>query len=134
MSKFSLPYLQHESVPKTQFLDRVEHIPDDLQNYVIKPLFSFAGLGVLINPTKADLAAIPPEKRSQFILQEKINFESLIETPLGLTKAEVRMMYIWIDELLPVMSIVRMGRGLMMGVDHNKNMEWVGSSAALYRQ
>jgi hypothetical protein len=134
MSKFSLPFLRHESVPKTQFLDRVERIPDDLQNYVIKPLFSFAGLGVLMNPTKEHLAAIPAAKRGEYILQEKINFEPLIETPFGLTKAEVRMMYIWLDELLPVMSIVRMGRGSMMGVDHNKNMEWVGSSAALYQR
>ena len=132
MSKFSLPYLRHECVPKTQFLDRVELVPDDLQNYVIKPLFSFAGLGVLINPKKEDLAAIPPERRSDYILQEKMNFEPIIETPFGLTKAEIRIMYIWVDELLPVMSIVRMGRGLMMGVDHNKNMEWVGSSAALH--
>jgi len=129
MSKFSLPYLRHECVPKTEFLDRVGCIPGDLQNYVIKPLFSFAGLGVLINPKKEDLAAIPPEKRSEYILQQKMNFEPVIETPFGLTKAEVRMMYIWVDELLPVMSIVRMGRGMMMGVDHNKNMEWVGSSS-----
>lgn len=132
MSKFSLPYLKHECVPKTEFLDRVEHVPDDLQNYVIKPLFSFAGLGVIINPTKQDLAAIPADKRSEYILQEKINFEPVIETPFGPTKAEIRMMYIWLDELLPVMSIVRMGRGMMMGVDHNKNMEWVGSSAGFY--
>ncbi len=133
VSKFSLPFLRHECVPKTQFLDRVEHVPDDLHNYVIKPLFSFAGLGVIVNPTKEDVAAIPSDTRSQYILQEKINFEPIIETPFGPTKAEVRMMYIWLDELLPVMSIVRMGRGLMMGVDHNKNMEWVGSSAALYQ-
>ena len=132
MSKFSLPYLRHECVPKTQFLDRVERTPEDLQNYVIKPLFSFAGLGVLINPTKADLAEIPADKRSDYILQEKMNFEPVIETPFGRTKAEIRMMYVWIDEPLPVMSIVRMGRGMMMGVDHNKNMEWVGSSAAFY--
>ena len=132
MSKFSLPFLRHECVPRTQFLDRIECIPDDLQNYVVKPLFSFAGLGVLINPTKQDVAAIPSEKRSEYILQEKMNFEPVIETPFGLTKAEVRIMYIWVDELLPVMSIVRMGRGMMMGVDHNKNMEWVGSSGAFY--
>lgn len=129
MSKFSLPYLRHECVPKTQFLDRVDRVPDDLEYYVVKPLFSFAGLGVLINPRKEDIAAIPVEKRSQYILQEKMNFEPVIETPFGGTKAEIRIMYVWVDELLPVMTIVRMGRGLMMGVDHNKNMEWVGSSA-----
>ncbi len=132
MSKFSLPYLKHPCVPKTQFLDRVEHMPDDLENYVIKPLFSFAGLGVLINPRKEDLAAIPRAKREDYILQERMNFEPVIETPFGGTKAEVRVMYIWLEELLPVMTIVRMGRGLMMGVDHNKNMEWVGSAAGFY--
>jgi hypothetical protein len=132
MSKFSLPYLKHVCVPNTQFLDRVERVPDDLQNYVIKPLFSFAGLGVLINPSKQDLAAIPREKREDYILQERMNFEPVIETPFGGTKAEVRVMYIWLEELLPVMTIVRMGRGLMMGVDHNKNMEWVGSAAGFY--
>ena len=129
MSKFSLPYLKHECVPKTYFLDRMEKIPDDLGKFVIKPLFSFAGLGVVINPKKEDLAAIPEEKRSEYILQEKMSFEPVIATPFGGTKAEIRIMYIWVDELLPVMTIVRMGRGLMMGVDHNKNMEWVGSSA-----
>jgi hypothetical protein len=132
MSKFSLPFLRHKCVPKTSFLDRVERVPEDLASYVIKPLFSFAGLGVIMNPTKDDLANIPKDKRSQYILQERMQFEPVIETPFGGTKAEVRIMYIWLDELLPVMTIIRMGRGLMMGVDHNKNMEWVGSSAGFY--
>ena len=131
MSKFSLPYLRHKSVPKTYFLDRVSELPD-LEKYVLKPLFSFAGLGVLINPTKEDLAAIPNDKRGDYILQERMEFEPVIETPFGGTKAEIRIMYIWVDKLLPVLTIVRMGRGKMMGVDHNKNMEWVGSSAAFY--
>jgi hypothetical protein len=132
MSKFSLPYLQHECVPKTWFLDRMEKPPDDLDNYILKPLFSFAGLGVMFNPKKEDLAMIPQDKRSQYILQERMQFEPVIDTPHGGTKAEVRVMYIWLEELLPVMTIIRMGRGLMMGVDHNRNMEWVGSSAGLY--
>jgi hypothetical protein len=132
MSKFSLPFLHHPSVPKTWFLDRMDRLPGDLENYVVKPLFSFAGLGVLINPRKEDLAQIPQDKRSEYILQERMNFTPVIETPFGGTKAEVRIMYIWLDELQPVMSIIRMGRGLMMGVDHNRNLEWVGSSSALY--
>jgi hypothetical protein len=132
MSKFSLPYLKHECVPKTWFLDRVQEMPKDLENYVVKPLFSFAGLGVIINLKPQDLAAIPREKRSQYILQERMNFEPVVETPFGGNKMEVRVMYIWLDELLPVMTIIRMGRGLMMGVDHNRNMEWVGSSAGFY--
>ena len=132
ISKFSIPYLQHESVPKTWFLDRLPEIPADLENYALKPLYSFAGLGVVIAPTRADIAAIPAEKRADYILQERMNFEPVIETPFGRTKAEVRVMYVWPEELVPVMTIIRMGRGLMMGVDHNKNMEWVGASAGFY--
>jgi hypothetical protein len=98
----------------------------------LKPLYSFAGLGVLIAPTKEDIAAIPAERRPYYILQERLHFEPVIETPFGGTKAEVRVMYIWLEELTAVLTIIRMGRGLMMGVDHNKNMEWVGASAAFY--
>jgi hypothetical protein len=132
ISKFSIPYLRHESVPKTWFLDQLEQIPDDLQNYALKPLYSFAGLGVVIAPTKEDIAAIPPEKRADYILQERLHFEPVIETPCGATKAEVRVMYVWLEKLEAVLTIIRMGRGLMMGVDHNKNMEWVGASAGLW--
>jgi hypothetical protein len=132
ISKFSIPYLKHESVPKTWFLDRLTDIPPDLENYALKPLYSFAGLGVVIGPTKQDIAAIPADKRAYYILQERLNFEPVIETPFGDTKAEVRVMYIWLEKLTPVLTIIRMGRGLMMGVDHNKNMEWVGASAGLY--
>jgi hypothetical protein len=132
ISKFSIPYLKHPSVPKTWFLDQLKEIPPNLENYALKPLYSFAGLGVVIAPKKEDIAAIPAEKRPDYILQERLNFEPVIETPFGGTKAEVRVMYVWLDELKPVLTIIRMGRGLMMGVDHNKNMEWVGASAGLY--
>jgi hypothetical protein len=132
ISKFSIPYLRHASVPKTWFLDQLERIPDDLQNYALKPLYSFAGLGVVIAPKKEDIAAIPAEKRAEYILQERLHFEPVIETPLGGTKAEVRVMYVWVENLTAVLTIIRMGRGLMMGVDHNKNMEWVGASAGLW--
>ena len=134
MSKFSLPYLKHECVPQSWFLDRVKQVPDDLDHYILKPLFSFAGLGVIINLRKEDLAEIPQQKRSDYILQERLQFEPVIETPHGPTKAEVRIMYLWLDDLLPVMTIIRMGRGLMMGVDHNRNLEWVGASSGLYPQ
>lgn len=132
ISKFSIPYLQHRSVPKTWFLHELPEVPPDLENYALKPLYSFAGLGVVIAPNRQDILAIPPEKRPYYILQERMNFEPMIETPHGRTKAEVRVMYIWLEDLKPVLTIIRMGRGLMMGVDHNKNMEWVGASAGLY--
>ena len=132
ISKFSIPYFQHRSVPKTWFLNELAELPPDLENYALKPLYSFAGFGVVIAPTRRDVDAIPPEKRPYYILQERMNFEPVIETPHGSTKAEVRVMYIWLEDLKPVLTIIRMGRGLMMGVDHNKNLEWVGASAGLY--
>jgi hypothetical protein len=132
ISKFSLPYLKHPSVPRTEFLDQVKQLPKDLDNWVLKPLYSFAGLGVLVGPTREQVEAVPPAERSKYILQERIRFTPSVETPFGLTNAEIRVMYVWLDELVPVTTIIRMGRGKMMGVDHNKNMEWVGASAALY--
>ncbi len=126
ISKFSLPFLKHPSVPRTRFLS--EGVPDDLENWVLKPLYSFAGLGVVIGPTRDDIARVA--NREEYILQERVNFASLIETPFGPTKAEIRMMYIWLDELHSVTTIIRMGRGKMMGVDHNRDLEWVGASSA----
>jgi hypothetical protein len=123
--------LKHPSVPRTWFLDQLTEVPVDLENFVLKPLYSFAGLGVVIAPSRKDIDAIPTAKRSEYILQERLNFTPVVETPYGLTKVELRIMYVWLDTLVPVLTIVRMGRGLMMGVDHNKNMAWVGSSAAL---
>ena len=134
VSKFSIPYLKHVSVPKTWFLNELPEIPSDLENYALKPLYSFAGLGVVIAPHKEEIAAIPAEKRPYYILQERLSFEPVIETPFGGTKAEVRVMYLWLEELIPVLTIIRMGRGLMMGVDHNKDMEWVGASTGLYSE
>ena len=131
ISKFSIPYLRHPSVPQTWFLDQLHHIPRDTHDYVLKPLFSFAGLGVRIGPPREEIMAIPPDQRRNYILQERVNFEPVVETPHGKTRAEIRIMYIWLDELQPVSLLVRMGRGAMMGVDHNKNLEWVGASAGL---
>ena len=133
ISKFSIPYLKHVSVPKTWFLNELADVPADLENYVLKPLYSFAGLGVVVGPSKADIDAVPDSQRADYILQERINFVPTIDTPHGATKAEVRVMYIWPDgapEPIATTTIIRMGRGKMMGVDQNKNMEWVGASAA----
>jgi hypothetical protein len=130
ISKFSLPFLKHPSVPRTRFLS--EGIPGDLENWVLKPLYSFAGLGVVIGPTHVDIARVT--NPDEYILQERVDFASPIETPFGATKAEIRMMYIWdssmTTDLRSVTTIIRMGRGKMMGVDHNRDLEWVGASSA----
>ena len=131
ISKFSLPYLKHEAVPKTWFLSELPELPSDRDNYVLKPLYSFAGSGIVFGPTDEQIAAIPYSQRANYIVQERVNFERVIDTPHGPTQPEIRIMYVWLDKLTPVMALIRMGRGKMMGVDHNRDLEWVGSSAAL---
>jgi hypothetical protein len=128
LSKFSLPYLKHEAAPHAGFLDRVREV-DDPSRYVLKPLWSFAGLGVVVGPTREQIAAVPAELRPDYLLQERVEFRPVIETPAGMSKIEVRIMYLWLDELHAVNTIIRMGRGAQMGVDHNKGLEWVGGSA-----
>jgi len=132
LSKFSLPWLRHVCVPETRFLSDVRNLPDDLDDYVLKPLYSFAGLGVKISPCKEEIRAIPERERSNFILQRKMSFVGTVETPSGMTKVEARIMYIWDGELKPVTTIIRTGRGKMMGVDFNKDLDWVGASAGFY--
>ncbi len=133
ISKFSIPYLKHHSVPRTWFLDQLPAFPQDHENFLLKPLYSFAGVGIKFAPTPSDIEAIPEDQRHNYILQERLHFEPVIETPHGPTQMEIRMMYVWPEggQLTPVLPLVRMGRGIMMGVDHNKNLEWVGGSAAL---
>jgi len=137
ISKFSIPFLKHECVPHTWFLDEIRELPSDRENYLLKPLYSFAGIGIKFAPTDEDIANISPDRRHQYVLQERIAFEPVIETPHGPTQAEIRIMYIWIDsdpKPTPVLTLVRMGRGKMMGVDHNRNLEWVGGSAGLWME
>lgn len=101
---------------------------------LLKPLFSFAGKGIQFDPTEAQLQNIAAEQRRDFLLQQRMQFVPNIETPQGLTQAEIRILYLWPDggDLTPAISLVRLGRGKMMGVDHNKNQEWVGASAAFF--
>jgi hypothetical protein len=131
ISKFSLPWLTHPCVPRTWFLDELRELPPDRENFVLKPLYSFAGAGILFAPTDGDLASIPPERRHDYVLQERVRFTPVIDTPHGPTQVEIRIMYVWLDRLTPVLPLLRLGRGKMMGVDHNRNLEWVGASAAL---
>jgi len=131
ISKFSLPFLNHPSVPRSIFLHEADSLPELLDRWVLKPLYSFAGLGVVLGPTREQLDAIPAAERAHWILQERVDFTPVIETPHGYTKAEIRVMY---ASGRPVTHIIRLGRGAMMGVDHNRDLEWVGASAALYHE
>jgi hypothetical protein len=129
ISKFSIPWLRHASVPRTWFLHEVDGLPAPREDLLLKPLFSFAGGGIVFAPSDEQLAAIPRERRHAYILQERVSFEPVIVTPHGPTQAEIRVMYVWTDQLTAVLPLVRMGRGKMMGVDHNKGLQWVGASA-----
>ena len=130
ISKYSLPMLRSKYVPDCFFLNELKDYPDDLQNYVLKPLFSFAGHGVEIDLTKKKLNEI--DDPENYILQKKIEYAPLIETPDEQSKVEIRLMFLWDKEPLLVNNLVRLSKGKMMGVDYNKNKTWVGSSLALH--
>lgn len=105
---------------------------DDL---LLKPLFSFAGKGIQFAPSRLELESIPEPEQKNYLLQQRMHFVPTVETPHGPTQAEIRILYAWPDggKLTPLMPLVRLGRGKMMGVDHNRNLEWVGASAAFWQ-
>lgn len=134
ISKFSLPYIDHWANPTTHFLDQLEAIPDDLEAFVLKPLYSFAGKGVNLTPTVADIEAVPQAQRPHWILQRKVEYASCVPTPFGDNKVEIRVMMIWLpgeDAPKPVMSMARTGRAAMMGARYNTD-PWTGSSGCLF--
>ena len=133
-SKYPLPFIKHPYVPETHFLDEVD-LPDDLEHYVVKPLFSFAGQGVIIDVTKEEVNNI--EARKNWIIQRKVNYAAAIETPDDPAKAEIRILYFWKDgDERPVAAntLSRLSKGKMIGVRYNKDKEWVGGSFCLFEQ
>ena len=134
ISKFTMPFLKGDYVPKTRFLNTIEAIPADLENYVLKPLFSFAGQGVIIDVKKEDVENIKDPQN--WILQEKVNYEPVLQAPDGGVKIEVRLLYLWPDgETKPTLAInlARLSRGKMIGVRYNKDFDWVGGTVAFMR-
>lgn len=133
-SKHSLPALRHPSVPEARLLSDFDRWPDDLENWIFKPLFSFAGSGVKVDVTRADLDAVAPAERAHTILMRKVQYAPVIETTDGkASKVEVRIMFVWRDgKPLPVTTLARLSQGRMMGVAFNKDRTWVGSSGCLW--
>lgn len=130
ISKYTLPFLRGEYVPECKFLSDVKQLPENLADYVLKPLFSFAGTGVEVSLTREKLESI--RDKQNFILQKKIVYAPILETPDEPAKAEIRMMVLWDDSPKIVNNLVRLSKGAMMGVDFNKNKTWVGSTCALH--
>jgi len=135
LSKYTLPFIDHPFVPKTQFLDKVTALPADLENYVVKPLFSFAGQGVIIDVTKEQIDQIPDPEN--WILQRKVQYAPVIETPGEPAKAEIRLFYFWepgTPRPIAANNLARLSKGKMVGVRYNKDKEWVGGSFCLFEQ
>lgn len=135
ISKHTLPLIRHPYVPETHYLNEVKQPPADLENYVLKPLFSFAGQGVILDVTPEDIAnTANPEN---WILQRKVKYADVIETPDVPAKAEIRMFYFWKqgwDRPKPVLNLARLSKGKMIGTRYNKDKEWVGGSVAFFEQ
>lgn len=134
-SKFSLPFIRHRFVPPTHFLHQVDSLPDDLHNYVVKPLFSFAGQGVIIDVTKKDIDAI--QDPQNWILQKKVSYAAAIQTPDEPAKAEIRIFYFWepgAPRPVATNNLARLSKGKMIGVRYNKDKTWVGGTYCLFEE
>lgn len=137
ISKYIMPFIKDNPyVPFTVFLDSLEEIPEDLENYVLKPLFSFSGTGVVYNVNQSDIDAVPDPEN--WVLQRKVVYSPVINSIKAdePVKCEIRMMLIWPDgserpEL--VNNIVRLSKGDMIGVKYNKDKDWVGASCAFFQ-
>lgn len=135
VSKFILPYLKGEYFIESTLLSDLEEIPEDLENYVLKPLFSFSGTGVVFHVKKSDVEAVL--QKDLYVLQKKVNYASIVQAPEGMIKAEVRILAVWPenDENPTFMSnLVRLSRGEMIGVKFNKDKDWVGGTIGLFEK
>jgi hypothetical protein len=133
ISKHTLPFIDHPYVPETRFLDQIESIPEDLENYVLKPLFSFAGQGVVIDVKPEDIVSI--KDPANWILQKKVTYASVIKTPDDPAKVEIRIMYLWPEGAarpVAAINLARLSKGKMIGVRYNQDRNWVGGSVALF--
>ncbi len=135
ISKYTLPFIKHKFVPETKFLSDVRELPSDLENYVLKALFSFAVQGVVIDITKEDMDTV--KDPHNWILQRKVKYADVIKTPDDNAKVEIRIFYFWKDgEARPVaaQNLARISKGKMIGVRYNKDREWVGGSMAFFEK
>jgi hypothetical protein len=135
ISKYTLPFIKHPYVPETFFLNDVKQLPDDLENFVLKPLFSFAGQGVVIDVTTEDIDNV--ENPENWILQRKVKYADVIKTPNVPAKAEIRIFYFWKDgwnRPVPVNNLGRLSKGKMIGVRYNMDKDWVGGTVAYFEK
>ena len=133
ISKYTMPLLKGDYVPKSYYLDKLINIPEDLENYVLKPLYSFAGAGVEIHVTSELIKNI--KDKSNYLLQEKVAYHPIIETMDVPAKCEIRMMLLHCkndNKTKIVSNLTRLTKGEMVGVKYNKDKNWVGGSAGFF--
>lgn len=134
ISKFTLPFIDHPNVPETFFLNEITQ-PLPLEDYVLKPLFSFAGMGVVIDVTQEDIDKIKDPEN--WILQKKVEYADAVETPDGNAKVEIRLFFFWDESQkrpVAVHNLARLSKGKMIGTRYNKNKTWVGGSIAYFEK
>ena len=135
ISKFILPLLKGKYFIETTLLSDLKEMPQDLENYVLKPLFSFSGTGVIFHVTKEDIESVV--EKELYILQKKVNYLPIVQSPDGKVKAEVRVLCVWKkDDVAPTLlcNLVRLSRGEMIGVKFNKDKDWVGGTLGLFER
>jgi hypothetical protein len=135
ISKYTLPLIKNAYVPPTFYLNSLASIPDDLENYVLKPLFSFAGMGVVIDVTKDDIANVKDPEN--WILQRKVKYAAVIQTPDGTAKAEIRLFYFWKQgwaRPIAVHNLSRLSKGKMIGTRYNQDKTWVGGTVSFFEK
>jgi len=137
ISKYLMPFIHSKYVPECTFVSDLKSIPEDLENYVLKPLFSFSGAGVKFNVEKDDILSIPKSEQSNFMLQRKVKYEPILQAPDGMVKVEVRLLYLWEKENTRPELVVNLGRlskGDMIGVKYNKDKKWVGGNVCFFEE
>ena len=136
ISKYILPLLKSKYAPQSFYLDQLDAYPTDLENYVLKPLFSFAGAGVNLHINAEILDAIP--NKENYIIQKKVKYEPVLATNNGESaKCEIRMLMLWekgAAKATIINNLARITKGEMVGVKYNKNKDWVGASVAFFEQ
>lgn len=134
ISKYCLPFLHHEYIPESYFLIDIKQ-PLPLNEYVLKPLFSYAGMGVIIDVTQKDIDEIKDPEN--WILQKKVDYAPIIQTPHEPAKAEIRIFYFWKDgeaQPIAVHNLARLSKEKMIGTRYNAEKDWVGGTIAYFEK
>jgi len=137
ISKYTMPFLTSTSVPDCKFLNEYSALPSDLDQYVLKPLFSFSGSGVIFNVTEKDILEIAQNERHNFMLQRKVHYQPVVQAPDGLVKTEIRLLFLWDEGAARpklITNLARLSRGDMIGVKYNKDKTWVGGTVGFFEK